>query len=100
MMISHSYSRNANDTASYSVGTVVSRLKPRIRNVNSAIPQAYKRSPKITDGALPSMYFCSENVLKRCWHMLYSCLHLATQIPAYLAEHAMHLENVISIPAH
>ena len=64
MMISHSYSRNANDTASYLVGTAVTWLKPRVRNVSSAIPQAYKRSPKIMDGALPYMYLCSDNLLK------------------------------------
>lgn len=32
--------------------------------------------------------------------MLYSCLHFATQISVYLADYALHLENVISIPAY
>lgn len=32
--------------------------------------------------------------------MLYSCLHLATRISVYLADYAIHLENVIFTPTY
>lgn len=37
MMISHAYSRNANDVVSYLAGAVVTQLKPRVRAVSCAI---------------------------------------------------------------
>lgn len=99
IMLSYLYPRNANDIASSSAGTVVTWLS---QGQLPTVPfhKLVGEPLKQWAGARSYVYVCPGTLFKCSRHMLYSCLHLAAQIPAYLADYALHWEHVISIPAY